>query len=353
MVFQDLSFVMYGAAFGVLFYVLFFQRQKRQMAMLARVMGDRLLGKLTENLSLQKRYFKWFLQILVLFFMLVALARPRVPGATQKIESVGIELIIAFDVSQSMMAEDVRPNRLEFAKKEIERLIELLPGSKIALLPFAGSAYLSSPLTTDKSAFKMFLTSLSPVSVSAQGTHFAAALQSAQEAMERGGESTEGASVATRAILFVSDGEDHEPEAVQAAQQLAEKGVRIFSMAVGTEQGAPIPLRDGRGFLQGYLQEKDGTKVLTRSTGESLRQLAEAGKGSFHFATFGGTAAQRIATELNQLEQTSFEDQLIQSYDEKFQIPLALAILLALIELCFAERKTLGKFWKGRFEVNA
>jgi Ca-activated chloride channel family protein len=334
--------------FGVLYFRDGLTRKK-----IAKVIGERLYKFLTEAFSLKKRRLKWALQLICLGLMLVALARPRVPGDVQKVQSQGVELLIAFDVSTSMLAEDVRPSRLDFAKTEMERLVALLPGSKIGLVPFAGGAYLASPLTTDESAMRMYINSLSPESVSEQGTSFKTALEVAAEAFKSGGEEDSEVARSTRVILFVSDGEDNEPGAKEAAEKLAEEGIRIFSLAFGTEKGGLIPMRDERGYLKGYKADKSGQKVMSKTTGKVLKEISEAGKGSFYFATFGGSAPKNIADDIKKLEQTQFDSDIATSFDEKYQIPLGLAILMGLLELIIVDRKKKLKFWKGRFEVRA
>ena len=259
--------------------------------------------------------------------------------------------MIAFDVSNSMLAEDVKPSRLQHAKSEMMRLMDALAGDKVGLVAFAGSSVILSPLTVDKNSLKMFIDSLSPDSVETQGTNVTKALQESNEAFERGGVESDETHKTTRVILVVSDGEDQEKGALEIAKKMAQEGTRVFTLAFGTEQGAPIPQRDERGFLRSYKRDRSGKEVMTTVKGDFLRQLAEAGNGSFHHATFGGPEAQLIKADLEKLQQTEFASSLETSYDERFQIPLALGVFLILLEMLIGERKSIGRIWKGRFEV--
>lgn len=315
--------------------------------------GTKLTPVLTASVSTRKRVGKSLLGALALICMILALARPQAGQSTQEIKSAGVEMMILVDVSESMMAEDLKPNRLEQAKIELGRIIERLPGHKIGIIAFAGSAALLSPLTTDPNALKMYLDSLSPLSVSSQGTDFAAALDEAEAAFKRGGQGDDPTTRVTRVILVASDGEDQEPGALEAAKKLTNEGVRIFTLAYGTEAGAPIPQRDSLGFLKGYKKDSSGKEVMTKVGGGALKGLADAGKGSFYHAAFGGSHVNEIVEDINRLDKTEFESQMVTQYDEKFQIFLWLAFVLACLEIVMGERQRSGRLWRGRFEKRA
>lgn len=323
---------------------------KRAQAKISRAVGTRLYPFLSSSVSLPKRRIKTFLQVAAVFFFVLALARPQMGQSSQEIKSEGVELVFAVDVSDSMMAEDVKPSRLAQVKAELSRLVDQMPGNKIGVVAFAGSAALLSPLTTDPSAVKMYLDSLDPTSVSSQGTNFQQALEISDEAFKRGGVSEEGAR-ATRVILIASDGEDHEQGALDQAKKLVDSGVRIFTLAYGTEKGGTIPVRDGMGFLKGYKKDRSGQTVLTTVKGDFLRSLAEAGKGSFYYATFGGEQVKLLTEDISKLEKTQFDTSMAVDYDERFQGLLLLGIICALLELLLGERRQAFKFWKGRYEV--
>lgn len=325
---------------------------RRAQSKLRKVMGDKLLPFLTSSVSFSRRRWKLILQCLALALMIIALARPQMGQSKQEIKSEGVELVFVVDVSDSMLAEDVRPNRLEQAKTELSKLVDLMPGNKIGIVAFAGSAAVMSPLTTDPSSLRMYLESLSPSSVSSQGTSFEAAITEAAEAFKRGGVEADDTTKVTRVIVIASDGEDHEPGAVAAAEKLTKEGIRIFALAYGTEKGAPIPIRDAMGFQRGYKKDRSGQTVLTTVKGQALEALAQAGKGSFYHASFGGTHIQKVASDIDKLEKTQFESEIATQYDERFQIFLLFGILIALLEILLGERSPPSKMWKGRFEVN-
>ncbi|MEN0057791.1 MAG: VWA domain-containing protein [Bdellovibrio sp.] len=327
----------------------FFDRQARQK--LQKSIGSRLYPFLSSSVSTRKRTLKNLLQVGAIFFFVVALARPQLGESQQQVQSEGVEIIFAVDVSDSMQAEDVKPSRLAQAKAELSRLMDLMPGNKVGVVAFAGSAVLLSPLTNDPGAVKMYLESLEPNSVSSQGTNFTEALQVAKEAFARGGVSTDETVRVTRVILLASDGEDHEAGALEEAKKMASEGVRIFSLAYGTEKGGAIPVRDGMGFLKGYKKDRQGQTILTTVKGDALRALAEAGKGSFYYATFGGDQTRHLMEDIGKLERTQFETSVATQYEERFQLFLLIGIILALIELFLGERRHAFRFWKGRYEV--
>ncbi len=318
---------------------------------MSQAIGARLYPFLSSSVSPKKRSLKTSLQVATVLFFVLALARPQLGQSTQEVRSEGVEIVLAVDVSESMMAEDVKPSRLAQAKAELSRLVDLMPGNKIGVVAFAGSAALVSPLTNDPAAVKMYLESLEINSVSSQGTNFQEALKTAEEAFQRGGVTADEVVRVTRVVIVASDGEDHEPGALEVAKKLAGEGTRIFTLAYGTEKGGAIPTRDGMGFLKGYKKDRTGQTILTTVKGEALREIAQSGKGSFYFATFGGTQTKLLVEDINKLEKTQFDSTMATQYDERFQYVLILGIFIGLAELYLGERRRKFRFWKGRYEV--
>lgn len=318
---------------------------------LQKAFGPRMTPFLTSSFSSSKKKLKIFLQILVLSLFVFALARPQAGSSKQAVKAEGIEIVLVVDVSNSMMAEDMRPSRLEQVKVDMSRLIENLPGHKVAIVAFAGSAAVLSPMTTDPNALKLYIDSLSTLTVSSQGTAFKEALATAKDVLDKGGVGKDQDVKVTRAILIASDGEDQEPGALDAAKKLVDEGIHIFTLAYGTEKGAPIPERDAMGFLRGYKKDSKGQTVLTTVNGNALRELASAGQGSFYHAAVGADHIKNIIEDINKLEKTTFESEMQVQYEEKFQWILGLAILLAMLELSLAERRGNFRLWTGRFEV--
>ncbi len=326
----------------------FFNRQA--FGHLQKALGKKLLPFLMASVSFNKRKWKLALEILSVTLAIIAYARPQSREGTQKIKNEGIEIVLLVDVSNSMLAEDVKPSRLELAKSELKRLIELSNGDRFGIVAFAGSAVLLSPLTTDQEAIKMYVESLSPLAVSTQGTDFKKGLDEARAAFKRGGVDDDSSGV-TRAIIVVSDGEDNEKGAQETAEKLASEGIFIFGLAVGTEKGAPIPMKDDREETRGYRRDQSGQVVITKTSGQVLKEISEAGKGSFHHLSFQADVIKQVREEIARLQKSQFADGQIKTFKELYQPFLFLAILLGLIELSLGERRRVGRIWKGRFEV--
>lgn len=337
----------------VLFTLLFFFFEKASLKKINKAFGNKVAAYLSQNLSRSKRRIIFALQMLGLFFMILALARPQAGESQQEIKSEGVELLILADVSESMLSEDVRPSRLAQMKIELSKLLELMPGNKTGLIAFAGSAALLSPLTSDPNALRMYIDSLDTSSVSSQGTNFETALSFAKEAFEKGGVTQDQQSRTTRAILIVSDGEDQEPGAIEAAKKLAQDGVRIYTIAYGTEKGGTIPVRDFNGNSIGFKKDKSGQVVMTKVNGNFLKSLADAGQGQFYFAVFNGDHLRQLTDHIGQLERTEFQKNMTTQYDEKFGYPLAVGLLLIFVSLLMNDFKKANGEWKGRYETSS
>lgn len=323
---------------------------KKKMDLLRKTMGEKVLPYLLGGFSAGRQHFKLILVCGSLALALLAMARPQFGESKENVKSLGVEMMILFDVSQSMLTEDVSPSRLEVAKREMVRLLDKVPGSKVGLVAFAGSAALVSPISTDSSAIKMFVESLTTEAIATQGTEFKLALEQAEAAFNRGGEEDDTNSRVTRVILIVSDGEDQEPGAIEAAEKLTEKGVRIFSVAVGTEKGGQIPLRDANGFLRGMKKNASGQPIISTSRGDVLKSLAKAGKGSFYTASFGGTYLDNLVEDINKLEKTEFDSQTMVNYQERYQLFLLMGLILLFLDLFLSVQRPPGGEWRGRFQ---
>lgn len=347
----------YATGAIITFALVFFIFEKIFAIRLGKKFGSRIAPFLTQSVSYFKRRLQLVLQCFGLLFVVVALARPQLGASQQEVRSEGIELLILADVSESMMAEDVRPSRLAQMKIELSQLLDIMPGNKIGVIAFAGSSSLLCPLTTDPNALKMYIDSLDINSVSTQGTNFETALSYAKEAFDRGGVTQDQTTKTTRVILVVSDGEDQEAGALEAAKKLADNNIRIYTMAYGTEKGAAIITRDQAGNMTGFKKDRSGQTVMTQVKGDFLRQLAEAGKGQFYFAYLGGDHLKQFVKSLGELEKAQFQSSVAMQYDEKFTAPLLIGFLLLLIS-CFVNdrKKRSGKTaenWKGRYEVSS
>ena len=327
--------------------ITYFIIDHRMQGRLNQIIGSRLLPFLTRSSSPARQRFKFFLQIFVAIGFIFSLARPQLGMGTREIKSEGTQIVFMVDVSTSMLTQDLRPSRLEFAKKEVARLVDTLGGDKIGLVAFAGSAVLLAPMTNDKNAIKMLLEGLDEQTVANQGTQFEVGLKESWEAFKRGKKEDE-ETTATRVVIIASDGEDNEPGALAAAQKMSEEGIKIFALGFGTEQGGPIPINNER---SGWTNKKDksGQEVISKFTPTALRDLANTGGGSFYHATFGNNSVEQLREDINKLKKSQFDSVMQTEYEERFQWILAFAIILALVELLLSERRPGTTIWQGRF----
>lgn len=326
--------------------------EKMMKKKIDKAFGSRLVPWLTQSVSYRKRRWQFVLQLIGCLFLIVALARPQMGQSEQEVKSEGVELMILADVSDSMLAEDVKPSRLTQMKIELSKLLDLMPGNKVGLIAFAGSSALMSPLTTDPGALKMYIDALDTYSVSSQGTNVEIALSYAKEAFDKGGVTQDPTLKTTRVILVASDGEDHEQGAVETAKKLAEDGFHIISVAYGTEKGATIPARDRSGNLSGTKKDPaSGQPVITQVKGDFLKDIAEKGNGHFYFSNFGGDHLRKIADDISVYEKTQFDSAVTVQYDEKFTIPLAIGLFLIVLSLFVSDRSTEVKQWIGKYET--
>lgn len=324
---------------------------RRSRQLLSARLTPAVYAFLTRSVSGGRRKLKVTLQVLAALLFIFALARPQSGEGRHTAKSEGLEIMLAVDVSNSMSAEDVRPSRLDLAKKELTRLMDALGGDRVGLIAFAGSSIVLSPLTSDKAAIKMYLEGLSPGTVSTQGTDFKKAIQEAFNALYRGGVESDENQKMTKVIVIASDGEETSKGGLDAARKAAADGARIFTLGFGTEEGAQIPVRDDRGNMVGYKKDKNGQPVVTRMTGQALQEIAAAGEGIYQAVSFGGDSVRNLKAAIDRLQRTQLDTLEVSHYTEHYQVLLLVGILLALAELGFGERRSEGRGWRGRFEV--
>jgi Ca-activated chloride channel family protein len=339
----------YLVVVALVFYAIAVVMHTSTQRKLKKVFNAIMVSQILATFDYRKRKWKWFLQFTALVFMAIALARPQLGQNQAVVRSEGFEIILAVDVSESMMAEDLRPSRLDQAKLELAKLVDLMPGNKVGVIAFAGSSVLMSPLTNDMGAIKMYLDSLTTTLISNQGTNVESAIRHAMDVFERGGVTTDSGSKVTRVILVASDGEDHEDGAIKAVEDAVQKNIRVFSIAYGTEKGGTIPKRDNFGYLKGYKTDRQGQTVLTQVKGDFLKSLAQKGKGSFYFSVFGGNHIQSLIDDFRDFEKSQFESTVVTDYEERFQLFLLIAFIFGLVELIMGERKSHAPKWKGRY----
>ena len=297
---------------------------------LRRFGNEEILKQLMPFASKSRPGFKFFVLMLALAFIIVGIARPQYGSKLKKVKREGIELVIALDVSNSMMAEDIQPNRLDRAKLAISRLVDKLKDDKIGLIVFAGDAYTQLPITTDYNSAKLFLNAVNTQIVPKQGTAIGAAINLAIRSFTPD-------SKANKAIIVITDGENHEDDAVAAAKSAVENGMVVHTIGMGLPQGSPIPvLRNGQ---KEYLKDNQGNVVITKLDETRLEQIATAGDGVYVRANNAQVGLNTLFDEINKLEKTEMESLVYSDYEDQFQYFFAIGMILILLEFFILERK--------------
>lgn len=288
-----------------------------------------LVKRMMPELSLKRSYLKFWIILVAIGFGIVVLARPQFGTKLEKLDKKGIELVVAIDVSNSMLAEDIRPSRLTKAKQMLTRIIDERRDDKVAIVVFAGEAYVQLPLTPDNQSAKLFLETINPDLVPVQGTAIGSAIDVGMSCFSNDSE-------IDRAIVLITDGESHEGDAEQAAQRAAEKGVHVNVVGVGTAEGTVIPLVAGSSQVK---RDTQGQPVVSKLNEEMCRQIAKAGQGLYAHADNSNSALKSLQAELEKLEKKDIEGIAYSEYDEKFQIFAWIMLILLFIEICIFEKK--------------
>lgn len=289
-----------------------------------------LLEELMPFSSKNRPVFKFIVLMLALAFIIAGIARPQFGSKLKTIKREGVELIIALDVSNSMKAEDIQPNRLERAKRAIARLVDRLKDDKIGLIVFAGDAYTQLPITSDYNSAKLFLTSVNTQIVPKQGTAIGASINLAMRSFTPGEE-------ANKAIIVITDGENHEDDAVSAAQSAVDEGIIVHTIGMGLPSGSPIPvLRNGQ---TDYLKDREGNVVVTKLNEQMLEQIAVAGEGIYVRANNAQIGLNALFDEINKMEKEEMESRTYSEYDDQFQYFFAIGLFLLLLDFVILERK--------------
>ena len=294
-----------------------------------RKYGDPALLKLfMPDVSRLRTELKFCFLQLSLLFLIIALARPQYGTRVDTRKRSGIEAIIAMDVSNSMLAEDVRPNRLEKAKMMVSNLVDNMTDDKIGLIVYAGQAFVQLPITSDYVSAKMFLETISPSMIEMQGTDIATAISLASNSFT----SQEGVS---RAIFVITDGEDNEGGAVEAAKAAAQKGIHVYMLGVGAPGGAPIPI-PGTGQ---YIIDNEGNTVISRLNEDMCREIANAGNGNYIYVDNSSSAQKKLDKYVENLGRVEMESSIFSEYDEQFQSFLLLSVLFLVLDVLLLGRK--------------
>lgn len=328
--FEDEKMLMGLAVIPLIFllYLITLRFQRRQL----QKWGDELLiSRLMPDFSSARIFIKFLIWTLALGIMILALARPQFGTKLSEVKRKGIEMIIALDVSNSMMAEDIQPNRLENAKMAISRLVDRLENDKIGLIVFAGDAYIQMPVTTDYQAAKLFLNSINTQIVPKQGTAVGSAIQLAMRSFTPNSEKS-------RAIVIITDGENHDENALEVAKEAAAAGIIIHTIGIGSPQGVPIPIVSAGG-QKDYRTDFEGKVIISKLNEDLLREVAAAGGGTYVRATASRTGLTTILDEMNKMEKQEIQMKVYSEYDEQFLYYAGFALFLLLIDFLLNSRK--------------
>lgn len=291
----------------------------------------KLRGLVLPQFNTKTKWGHFILFCILWVFLIIGIANPQIGSKLYEAKREGIDLMLAVDVSNSMMAEDIKPNRLERTRMGLEKLIDNLQGDRLGIVIFAGKAFVQLPLTTDYAAAKLFTQSLSTNSINSQGTSIGAALETCLQSFDY-------TTKTSKAIIVITDGEDHEENAIKLAEEAKEKGVIIYTIGLGSAQGAPIPIYRN-GVQLGYRKDKDGNTIITKLNEKMLSELAVAGGGEFFRANNGHIGLKEILEEINTLETSEMESKIFSDYEDRFQYFLMAALFFLLIEIMWPEKR--------------
>ena len=312
------------------FYALYLKGRRRRMARL----GDpELVEQLMPACSTGKGWLKISLLAAAWLFFVIGLSRPQMGARLKEHESQGIEVMIALDVSNSMLAEDYSPNRLERSKLAISRLVDKLQGDRIGLIVFAGESFVQLPITADYVSAKIFLSSITTGSVPIQGTALADALMSAARSFSSQSERS-------RAIILITDGEDHEGDVIEAARSIAQEGIHIYTIGVGSPQGKPIPLN---GEL---MKDSSGEIVVSRLDEGILQEIAGIGGGKYARAGNSEFGLNPIIDDIRQMDKEKFQSVVFEDFDEQFMYFFAIALFFLILEAAVPSTKSKKRLFK-------
>ncbi|MDC9723667.1 MAG: VWA domain-containing protein [Urechidicola sp.] len=292
-----------------------------------------LLKRLTPEKSLFKSYLKMILFLVGFTFLIVSLTNPKMGTKLETVKRQGVDIVFALDVSKSMLAEDIAPNRLEKAKQIISKIIDKLGSDRIGIIIYAGNSYPLLPITTDHGAAKMFLQSANPDMVSSQGTAINEAIVLANTYYDNDEQTN-------RFLFIISDGEDHQEDASSAIELTSKNGIKTYTIGVGNPQkGAPIPLKSN-GVIEGYKKDSKGEVVLTKMSEETLNEIADKGNGKYVLGNRTQKTVDYVEEILTKAEKTEFETKQFSDYKDQFQWFVGFALLFIVLDAFMLEKKT-------------
>ncbi|WP_286925966.1 VWA domain-containing protein [Flavobacterium sp. UBA4197] len=311
----------------LLFLINLYWKRKKQ-----KQFGDlELIKKLSPEKSIFKPVLKLVVVLLALAGIVLALVNPKIGTKMETVKRQGVDIVFAVDISKSMLAEDIAPNRLEKSKQIVSQIINQLGSDRIGIVGYAGSAYPVLPITTDYSVAKMYLQSMNTDMVSSQGTALSEAIKLATSYFDD--------PQTSKLIVLISDGEDHGEGFEEAVEEAKEKRIKILTIGVGTEKGGPIPLRRN-GTIEGFKKDSKGETVVTKLYPETLKTIAKNANGGYVFGGNTKEVIEFVKNGLDNLEKTDFESQQMADFQSQYQWFLGIAFVLLLLDVFFLERKT-------------
>lgn len=285
----------------------------------------------------KKSLIKFIVFNVILFFLIIALAQPQMGTKMEKVQRKGIDVMIALDVSKSMLSQDVVPSRLEKSKLLIQTLLKKLDGDRVGLVIFAGNAYLQMPLTVDYSSLMLYLRSVNTNSVPTQGTIITDALEKSENAFNATDKKH-------KAIIVITDGEDHEENAIDKAEELASDGTKIFTVGVGTPNGGTIPIYNESGNKVDEKKDENGQPIISKMNPNMLQALAKAGNGNYYVLDNSKQVADFISKDIAKIETKTINDKVFTDFVEQFQYFLLFALLLLVADFFITYRKKMFDF---------
>jgi len=310
----------------LLVFIYFISRKRK----LTRIGDAALVKQLIPYSSKTKRVTKIILFLFGFSSLVLALCNLQTGSKLTEVKREGADIIVAIDVSNSMLAQDLQPNRLTRAKYALEKMIDALEGDRLGLIIFAGEAYVQLPITTDYSAAKIFLESINTGMVPVQGTNLAAAINKASESFSNDVEKN-------KAIILITDGENHESEAIEAAEACGKKGIMINTIGIGSQNGVPIPLIENE-VIKGYRKDKQGQTIVTKLNSDLLKTIAGKANGVFVQASQADVGLTAVLNKINELDKAQIESKMYTDYEDQFQWFIGLALILFFIEFLLSER---------------
>ncbi len=310
--------------------LLWILNERRKRKALRRFGTPELVKKLMPEYSVIRPGIKFLFSLIALTLMILAVARPQFGSRLEEVKKQGVEVIIALDVSNSMLAQDIQPDRLTRAKQALNRLIDNLENDKIGLIVFAGDAYTQIPITTDYISAKMFLSTINPALVPKQGTAIGSAIELGMRSFTPGDDKS-------RAMIIITDGENHEDDPVATATEASKAGIIIHTIGIGSAGGVPVPVQTGN--RTDYLKDNEGNTVITKLDEEVLKKIAISSSGSYVRASNTNIGLDEIFNEIKKMRKQELESKMYTEYNDQFRIFAIIALFLLFIEFMIMDRK--------------